>query len=98
MALSVAAKASLVAILGWGVGLTLVGVGLIIAAIFAFLNLGNLTFRYFRSIVTAGSLLPFLGERYRTMRFNSAKNSIGAALLLGGAIFTSLGIYALTAL
>lgn len=98
MVLNIAAKASFVAIFGWGLGLTLIGAGLILAGILMLLDFRNAGSRYFESIAIAHSALPFLGQRYRAAQFNHAKNSMGAALLLGGVIFMSLGIYVLTAL
>jgi Flp pilus assembly protein protease CpaA len=60
VSLDVAAKASHVAVLGWGVGLTFVGLGLILAGIFILFNFRNLGGRYFKSTVSAGSPLSFL--------------------------------------
>lgn len=94
MVLNIAAKASFVAILGWGLGLTLIGAGLIFAGILMLLDFRNAASRYFESIDLARSVRPF----YRGAHFNHAKNSMGAAVLLGGVIFMSLGIYGLTAL
>lgn len=98
MHITEAGQRSLIAVIGWSLGLTLAGAAICLAGVGFLFNFRNMTSNYFEATITSGRSIPVLAGRYDKMRFDHFKSIGGSVLIFLGVIFLAVGIYGLVSI
>jgi hypothetical protein len=84
------------AAVGWGAGLTLIGIVVLLGGVAILTDYKGMARRYHASTVAAGSSVWALGSKYKEAPIGRFRGTLGPALIFFGVAVMTLGVYTLS--